>query len=132
MKYILFFFQAEDGIRDYKVTGVQTCALPIYPIGYAKALETFDGELETLLGELREDDLVFITADHGCDPTDVSTDHTREYVPLVIAGPRVRGARPLGTRRTMGDLGVTVAEYLNLSTDGLPGTSVLGDLGVTR
>src|SRR5687768_2136961 len=100
------------------------------PIGYAKALETFDGELETLLGELREEDLVFITADHGCDPTDVSTDHTREYVPLVIAGPRVRGARPLGTRRTMGDLGATVAEYLGLSPDGLPGTSVLGDLGV--
>ena len=102
------------------------------PIGYAKALETFDGELETLLGELRENDLVFITADHGCDPTDISTDHTREYVPLVVAGPRVRGARPLGTRRTMGDLGATIAEYLDLSRDGLPGTSVLGDLGVTR
>ena len=102
------------------------------PIGYARALETFDGELETLLGELRESDLVFITADHGCDPTDVSTDHTREYVPLVIAGPRVRGARPLGTRRTMGDLGATVAEYLGLPADGLPGTSVLAELGVTH
>jgi phosphopentomutase len=102
------------------------------PVGYAKALESFDAELGALLGELRPDDLVFITADHGCDPTDVSTDHTREYVPLVVAGPRITGARDLGTRRTMGDLGVTVAEYLSLPTDGLPGTSVLGQLGVTR
>ncbi|HVG23143.1 MAG TPA: phosphopentomutase [Thermoanaerobaculia bacterium] len=98
------------------------------PVGYAKALESFDGELAALLESLREDDLVFITADHGCDPTDVSTDHTREYVPLVIAGPRVRGARPLGTRRTFADLGATIAELLQLPTDGIVGTSVLGEL----
>src|SRR5437763_13638194 len=55
------------------------------PVGYAKALETFDLELGALLGDLRPEDLLFISADHGCDPTDVSTDHTREYVPLVIA-----------------------------------------------
>ncbi|HUR80485.1 MAG TPA: phosphopentomutase [Thermoanaerobaculia bacterium] len=99
------------------------------PIGYAKALETFDGELAALLGSLRENDLVFITADHGCDPTDVSTDHTREYVPLVIAGPRVRGARPLGTRSTFADLGATIADLLELPKQGLTGTSVLGELG---
>src|SRR5436853_4597472 len=57
--------------------------------GYAKALESFDAELAGLLTHMRPDDLLFITADHGCDPTDVSTDHTREYVPLIIAGPRV-------------------------------------------
>src|SRR5438445_6621476 len=68
--------------------------------GYAKALETFDGELAGLLAALRRDDLLFITADHGCDPTDLSTDHTREYVPLLIAGPRVMQHRPLGTRTT--------------------------------
>jgi phosphopentomutase len=98
------------------------------PVGYAKALESFDGELAALLDTLQENDLVFITADHGCDPTDVSTDHTREYVPLVIAGPRIRGARPLGTRRTFADLGATIAEFLALPTDGLIGTSVLGEL----
>src|SRR5438045_1818984 len=65
--------------------------------GYAKALETFDGELAALLESMRGDDLLFITADHGCDPTDVSTDHTREYVPMLIAGPRITIARPLGT-----------------------------------
>ncbi|HEV7763617.1 MAG TPA: phosphopentomutase [Thermoanaerobaculia bacterium] len=98
--------------------------------GYAKALETFDGELAALLESLREDDLVFITADHGCDPTDVSTDHTREYVPLVVAGPRIRGARPLGTRDTFADLGATLCEFLDLPTAGLAGTSALGALGV--
>ena len=98
--------------------------------GYAKALETFDGELAALLESLREDDLVFITADHGCDPTDVSTDHTREYVPLVVAGPRIRGARPLGTRSTFADLGATICDLLELPPAGLAGTSALGALGV--
>jgi phosphopentomutase len=100
--------------------------------GYAKALETFDGELAGLLGFLRENDYVFITADHGCDPTDVSTDHTREYVPIIVAGPPVHGARPLGTRSTFGDLGATVCDLLELPKDGLIGTSVLPELGVNR
>ncbi len=98
--------------------------------GYAKALETFDGELAALLETLREDDLLFITADHGCDPTDVSTDHTREYVPLIVTGPRIRGARPLGTRTTFGDLGATICDLLELEKTGLAGTSVLGELGL--
>ena len=100
------------------------------PVGYARALETFDQELATLLGELRADDLVFISADHGCDPTDVSTDHTREYVPLVVAGPGVRGGRPLGTRSTFADLGATICDLLELPSAGLAGTSALGALGV--
>jgi phosphopentomutase len=100
------------------------------PVGYAKALETFDHELAALLDAMRDDDLLFITADHGCDPTDISTDHTREYVPLLVAGPRVRGARPLGTRTTFGDLGATICDYLGLPLTGLPGKSVLPELGV--
>lgn len=102
------------------------------PVGYAKALETFDGELAALLGILRENDLVFITADHGCDPTDVSTDHTREYVPLVIAGPRIQGAKPLGTRETFGDLGATLCDLMELPKTGLAGTSAAAELGVGR
>ncbi|HEX7807942.1 MAG TPA: phosphopentomutase [Thermoanaerobaculia bacterium] len=98
--------------------------------GYAKALEQFDGELAALLDSLQENDLVFITADHGCDPTDVSTDHTREYVPLVVAGPRIRGGKPLGTRSSFADLGATISDYLSLPAEGLVGTSVLGELGV--
>lgn len=100
------------------------------PVGYAKALETFDQELGGLLEAMREGDLLFITADHGCDPCDISTDHTREYVPLLVAGPRVRGGRPLGTRRTMSDLGATICDYLALPANGLAGTSVLPELGV--
>ncbi len=100
------------------------------PVGYAKALETFDGELAALLDSLQENDLVFITADHGCDPTDVSTDHTREYVPLIIAGPGVRGARPLGTRSTFADLGATICDVLDLPKNGIAGTSVLPELGL--
>jgi phosphopentomutase len=98
--------------------------------GYAKALETFDGELAALLEAMRQDDLLFITADHGCDPTDVSTDHTREYVPLLVAGPRIAEGRPLGTRRTFADLGASICDHLGLSGEGLPGTSVLPELNV--
>jgi phosphopentomutase len=98
--------------------------------GYAKALESFDVELAALLESLQENDLVFITADHGCDPTDVSTDHTREYVPLIVAGPRIRGGKALGTRATFADLGATICDYLALPTAGLAGKSVLGELGV--
>ncbi len=98
------------------------------PVGYAKALETFDLELGGLLADMKQDDLLFISADHGCDPCDVSTDHTREYVPLVIAGPNVRGGRALGTRSTFGDLGATVCDYLGIARDGLAGTSALPEV----
>lgn len=98
--------------------------------GYAKALETFDGELKALLDTMRPDDLLFITADHGCDPTDISTDHTREYVPLLVAGPRITRGISLGTRSTFADLGATVCDYLRLSSAGMPGRSVLPELGV--
>jgi phosphopentomutase len=100
--------------------------------GYAKALVTFDEELGALLQSMRQDDLLFITADHGCDPTDVSTDHTREYVPMLIAGPRIAGARALGTRSTFSDLGVTICDLLGISTDGFPGRSALAEAGVTK
>ncbi|MEA2571776.1 MAG: phosphopentomutase [Acidobacteriota bacterium] len=97
-------------------------------VGYAKALETFDGELAELLTNMRADDLLFITADHGCDPTDVSTDHTREYVPLLVAGPSITRQAPLGTRDTFADLGATICDYLGLPSGDLPGKSVLPEL----
>jgi phosphopentomutase len=98
--------------------------------GYARALESFDGELRALVDSMRPDDLLFITADHGCDPTDVSTDHTREYVPLLVAGPRIRAGQSLGTRATFADLGASICEYLGLSRAGLPGKSVLPELAI--
>lgn len=96
--------------------------------GFARALEAFDAALPGLLAALREDDLLIITADHGNDPTTASTDHARERVPVLVAGPRVRPA-PLGVRRTFADLGATVAEWLGLAWRGR-GTSCLATCGL--
>jgi len=95
--------------------------------GYARALESFDEELAEMLGHLRAGDLLLLTADHGCDPSDVSTDHTREYVPFIAAGRGVR-ATTVGTRDTFADLGVTIGEHLGIDTKGFPGTSALGEI----
>jgi phosphopentomutase len=85
--------------------------------GFYRALQEFDQALPTLLDALREDDLLFLTADHGNDPTTASTDHARECVPLLAVGPRVRPVE-LGRRRTFSDLGATVAEWLGTSFRG--------------
>ena len=76
--------------------------------GYAANLERFDAWLGPVLGRLRDDDLLVITADHGNDPTTPSTDHSREYVPLLAVGPRVPAGVDLGTRATFADLGQTL------------------------
>lgn len=81
--------------------------------GFYGALHEFDCALPSLLSALREDDLLFITADHGNDPTTPSTDHARERVPVLVAGPRVRAVH-LGERATFADLGATVAEWFAL------------------
>lgn len=92
--------------------------------GYAVNLERFDARISEVLGRLQPDDLLVITADHGNDPTTPSTDHSREYVPLLVTGPRVRAAVDLGTRQTFADLGQTLAE--NFRVSGLShGTSFL-------
>ena len=84
--------------------------------GFARALEELDGLLPDLLGALREGDLLILAADHGCDPTDVSTEHTREYVPLVVAGAGVPAGRDLGTRATLADVSATVAAHLGVAS----------------
>ena len=84
--------------------------------GYAANLERFDGRLAQLLPRLRDDDLLIVTADHGNDPTTASTDHSREHVPLLVAGSRVRLGTNLGTRKTFADLGQTVAEVFGVGT----------------
>jgi len=78
--------------------------------GYAKALEEFDAWLPSLYAKLAADDLLIITADHGCDPTTPSTDHSREYVPLLVYRPRKPEPCDLGVRSTLSDIGQTVAE----------------------
>ncbi len=82
--------------------------------GYARNLERFDVRLSELLLRLRRDDLLVVTADHGNDPTTPSTDHSREYVPLLVTGPRVCRGADLGTRQTFADLGQTLAEVFGL------------------
>ena len=83
------------------------------PVGYAQALSRFDSQLGQLLGLLREEDLLFITADHGCDPSTPSTDHSREYVPLLCCGKSVRAGVDLATRSCFADLAATVGEYFD-------------------
>jgi len=78
--------------------------------GYARALEEFDVWLAVLLDNLREEDLLILTADHGCDPTTPSTDHSREYVPVLVYGKRARSGVDLGLRQSLADVGQTIAE----------------------
>jgi phosphopentomutase len=94
--------------------------------GYATALEEADAWVSSLDAKLREDDLVIFTADHGCDPTTASTDHSREYVPLLVYGPRAKAGVGLGTRASLSDIGQTVAE--NFGTSINHGSSFLKDL----
>jgi len=94
--------------------------------GYAANLERFDARLSSLLPEMRDDDLLVVTADHGNDPTTPSTDHSREHVPLLAAGRRVNSV-DLGTRRTFADLGQTIAENFNVGPM-KHGTSFLSDI----
>lgn len=84
------------------------------PEGYAKALEIFDGQLTEFVRDMEDDDIVIITADHGCDPKGAGSDHTREYVPVLIYGAAVKGGIDIGTRSSFADLGATVAQMLKV------------------
>ncbi len=88
------------------------------PQGFAQALEEFDHWLGGFLPKLREGDLLLITADHGNDPTTPSTDHSREYVPLLVWTPTLRKGKPLGTRATFADVAATVADWLGVKWQG--------------
>lgn len=94
--------------------------------GYGSAIEEFDRWLPEFRAALQPGDLAILTADHGCDPTTPSTDHSREYTPLLCFGPRVRGGVDLGLRASLSDIGQTVAE--NFSTSISNGKSFLNDL----
>jgi phosphopentomutase len=94
--------------------------------GYARALEEVDAWLPALDAKLAADDLVILTADHGCDPTTPSTDHSREYVPLLAYGPEARAGVNLGVRGSLSDIGQTVAE--NFGTAIVTGASFLREI----
>jgi phosphopentomutase len=95
--------------------------------GYAANLERFDARLAQLLPKLRSDDLLVVTADHGNDPTTPSTDHSREHVPVLLAGAGVKSGVDLGTRATFADLGQTLAEVFGVGRLA-HGTSFLSEI----
>lgn len=95
--------------------------------GYAKGLTTVDQAIPEILAGLREDDLLMITADHGCDPSTPSTDHSREYTPWVIAGPKVKSGVNLGTLPTFADIGATILDYFGVKSE-ITGTSRLHEI----
>lgn len=95
--------------------------------GYAGALEAFDKELPRFYDRLQDGDLLVITADHGCDPTTPSTDHSREYVPIMLTGAGVRKGAVLGTRSSLADCGATVLAALGIRNRGA-GTSFLDEM----
>lgn len=97
------------------------------PEGYAAALSYFDRKLPELVAGLREEDLLLITADHGCDPVTPSTDHSREYVAVVAIGPGVKAGTNLGTRTGFCDTGATILDYLGVTGE-ISGTSYLQDI----
>jgi phosphopentomutase len=97
------------------------------PISYGDALEAFDARLPEVFAKMHEDDLLIITADHGNDPTYKGTDHTREYVPLLVYSKKFTGGKNLGVRKTFADLGATVADNFGVK---MPehGTSFLHEM----
>lgn len=96
------------------------------PEGYARALEEFDARLPEIQSLLRPDDILILTADHGCDPTFHGTDHTREYTPLLVCGPKVKQDVDLGIRSTFSDIAATVADCFGLRFP--TGTSFLPEI----
>lgn len=96
--------------------------------GYARAMTAFDKRLGELLPLLKEDDLLIITADHGCDPATPSTDHSRECTPMLAYGKKIKEGVNLGTKDTFADIGTTILNWFNLPTDKVFGTSFLEEI----
>lgn len=95
--------------------------------GYADALKYFDDKLPEIIASLKDDDVLIITADHGCDPTTPSTDHSREYIPLVFYGNNIKKNNNLGILDTYASIGKTILEMLKIENN-IQGESVLGNI----
>ena len=96
--------------------------------GYLKALEEFNYYLPIFLKNLKKDDLVIITADHGCDPTYKGSDHTREYVPILIYSPIFKKGKMLKDRTTLADIGATILDNFKIMNDLGIGESIFDEL----
>lgn len=97
------------------------------PEGYKQAIEEFDKRLPEIMSGMREDDMLIITADHGCDPTTVSTDHSREYVPVLIYGQEIKKDVNLGIRKTFSDIASTIADIFGIDNS-FPGVSFKNEI----
>ena len=97
------------------------------PKGYGKAIEDFDGRLNEIYSKLRDEDILIITADHGCDPTTESTDHSREYIPILVYGKKVKGGTELGIRDSFTDIGKSILHYLGIDNN-LEGKSFISEI----
>ncbi|MCR4944201.1 MAG: phosphopentomutase [Clostridium sp.] len=84
------------------------------PEGYGKAIEDFDSRLEEIYSKLRDEDILIVTADHGCDPTMPGTDHSREYIPILVYGKNVKPGVNIGIRESFTDIGKTILDYLDI------------------
>ena len=94
-------------------------------VGYASAMTEFDRYLGEFLKNMRADDMLIITADHGCDPSTPSTDHSREYVPMIVCGDGIKAGVDLGTRSTFADISATVLDYFGVDKEDTAGESFL-------
>lgn len=95
--------------------------------GYGKALEDFDGRLQEIYNNMSDDDMLIIAADHGCDPTIDSTDHSREYIPILVYGKKLKNGVDLGTRKGFTDIGKTILDFFNIDNE-IVGESFLDKL----
>lgn len=87
------------------------------PEGYGKALEDFDNRLNEIIGKMNDEDMLILTADHGCDPTTESTDHSREYIPILVYGKNLKSGVDIGTRKCFCDIGKTILDFFNIDND---------------
>ena len=96
-------------------------------IGYAKGLEEFDARIPEIINEMKEDDILIINSDHGCDPTTKGTDHTREYIPILVYGKKLKSNIFIGERKTFADIGATISEVFGVEKPDI-GESFLGQI----
>ena len=97
------------------------------PVGYGKAIMEFDARIPEIIAKMKDEDILFICADHGNDPVHTGWDHTREYVPLVVYGKNIKPGTNLGIRKTFADVGATICDYLGVAPTAI-GTSFLKDI----
>ena len=95
--------------------------------GYGKALEDFDNRMEEIFNAMKEDDILIITADHGCDPTTSGTDHSREYIPILVYGENIKENIDIGVQSSFSNIGKSILDYLSIKNT-LPGESFLKEI----